>query len=107
MNTWNKRWTPMLAALLTLGSLSATLRAGDMLGIGGQLVRIMADATADGTGAITIEFQPRARAAIAASSAVTWARPTANFMLKSADGVPTVWAPGRADGASVEFIEVP
>ena len=85
----------------------ATLRAGDMLGLGSQLVRIMADATADGTGAISIEFQPRARIAIASGAAVTWAKPTANFMQRSADGVPTVWAPGRAEGASIEFIEVP
>ena len=84
----------------------ATLRAGDMLGLGNQLVRTMADTTADGTGALTIEFQPRARIAIASGSAVTWAKPTANFMQRASDGVPTVWAPGRAEGASIELIEV-
>ena len=82
-----------------------TLRAGDMVGIAGQLVRIMADATADGSGNLAIEFQPRARAAWPIYSAVVWNAPTANFMLKAGDGVPTSWVPGAADGADVEFIE--
>lgn len=84
----------------------ATVLAGDMLGLGAQLVRVMADATADGAGVLAIEFQPRARAAIAGGTAVTWLRPAANFMLRAPDGVPTVWAPGFADGASIELIEV-
>ena len=90
-----------------------TVRAGDMLGLGVpgasgyQLVRIMADATANGAGLLSIEFQPRVRASsISQGTAVTWAAPTANFMLKSADGVPTSWVPGYAEGASFEGIEV-
>lgn len=83
-----------------------TLRAGDPYGLAGQLVRIMADATADGAGLMAIEFQPRARALWPAFSVGVWDRPTANFMLKSGDGVPTVWNPGFAEGASFELIEV-
>lgn len=109
------RGTPTLAAgvaqLANTATLAgcgagATLRAGDMLGIGGQLVRVMADAVANGSGQMDIEFQPRARTAWASGSAVTWNAPTANFALKSADGVPTVWAPGMVDGISIELIEV-
>lgn len=81
-----------------------TLKAGDMVGIGGQLVRVMTDAVADGAGQIAIEFYPRMRAAVAANTAVEWDRPTATFMLK-ADGVPTRWVPGFADAASLELIE--
>lgn len=79
---------------------TGTLLAGDMIGIGGQLVRVMADATLPGT----VEFTPRLRAAKSAGAAVTWDYPTANFRL-AADGVPVAWHPGAFDGASAELIE--
>lgn len=82
----------------------ATLLAGDMIGINGQLVRVMADATADAAGQLVIEFLPRLRAAAAAGLVITWDRPTAVFMLK-ADGVPTVWRPGMYEAASLDLIE--
>ena len=83
----------------------ATVLAGDMLGLAGQLVRVMADATANGSGVLAIEFQPRARTAMAAGAAVTWDKPTTPMMLRSATGVPTAWVPGYADGASIDLIE--
>lgn len=83
----------------------ATVRAGDMLGLAGQLVRVMADATANGSGVLAIEFQPRARVAMSSGAAVTWDKPTTPMMLRSATGVPTAWVPGYADGTSVEFVE--
>jgi len=83
-----------------------TVRAGDMLGIAGQLVRVMADATADGGGLLTVEFQPRARIAWGNGAAVTLAQPTANFMLAGTDGVPIPRLPGFSDGVSFEAIEV-
>lgn len=83
-----------------------TLRAGDHISLqNGQMVRVMADATADGSGLMPIEFQPRARTAMLAYGAIGWNAPTANFMLK-ADGVPTTWHPGMFDGASLDLIEV-
>lgn len=93
------------AIVLTLAG--ATLLAGDMLGFGGQTVRVMASAVADANGRMTIEFQPRARVTIPAWSAVTWNQPTINVALKDAAGVPTTRQPGFAAGASLEFIEVP
>jgi len=83
-----------------------TLKAGDHVAFGGQTVRAMADATADGTGLMSLEFKPRARAAIAAYSAVTWSRPTVNFMLKSGS-VPTVWRQGMFDAKSFDLVEAP
>ena len=84
----------------------ATLRAGDHIGIAGQVCRVMADVTADGTGAMaSVEVQPRMRNAVAAGAAITWYQPTANFMLK-AEGVPTTWRVGRFDGATLDLIEV-
>ncbi len=108
------RGSPVLAApTVALANTSrvtttagATVRAGDMLGVAGQLIRVMADATADGAGLLVFEHQPRARVEWAAGAAVTWDRPTANFMLRTPDGVPTVFSPGYTDGVSVEAIEV-
>lgn len=84
---------------------TATLLAGDMLGVGGQLVRVLAGASGDAAGNLSaVEFAPRLRAATSAGAAVTWNKPTARFHLKS-DGVPTVWNPSFAEGASFELIE--
>jgi hypothetical protein len=84
----------------------STLRAGDMLGINGQLVRVMADVTFDGSGNGTVEFQPRARVSWTYGTAVMWSAPKANFMLK-VDGVPSTWEPGGTTSAiSFELIEV-
>jgi hypothetical protein len=98
---------PQLASTGFLRTLAgSTLLAGDQIGIGGQLVRIMANATADGAGLMAIEFQPRARRVIHAYSAVLWDAPTATFMLKpGTSNVPTSWTPGAIDGATVELIE--
>lgn len=104
--------TPVLdAALAQLASTATinhiagrTLLAGDTIGINGQVVRLMADATANGGGQLAIEFYPRMRSAVAAGSVVTWNRPTATFML-SADGVPTVWRPQMYEATSLDLIE--
>jgi hypothetical protein len=83
-----------------------TLLAGDNLGIAGQLIRCMANATADGSGLMVIEFQPRLRQAVPAGTVVVYDSPTAKFILKpGTSNVPTSWTPGVVDGASVEFIE--
>lgn len=84
-----------------------TLLAGDWIGFGGQLVQIMATTVADSSGLMPIEFQPRARTAIAAGAAVLWDGPTANFILKpGTPNVPTSWTPGMVDGATIELIEI-
>ena len=97
---------PQLSNMLPIATTpGATLLAGDHIGCAGQLFRAMANATADGTGLLLVEVQPRARNAIATGTGVTCTAPTANFMLK-AEGVPTVWRVGRYDGATLDLIEV-
>ncbi len=82
-----------------------TLEVGDLLGLAnGQTVRAMTGGTADANGRLTFEFLPRARTDIAGATAITWNKPTVNFMLKS-DGVPTTHRPGYFDGASLELVE--
>lgn len=83
-----------------------TVLAGDMLGCGGQLFRAMAAATADSSGQLLVEVQPRARALIPALSPVTVTRPTATFMLKS-NGQPLSWVPGSYGGISFDLVEAP
>jgi hypothetical protein len=82
-----------------------TVLAGDHIGCGGQLLRAMANATADSTGLLSVEVQPRVRQPLGASATVSCTSPTANFILK-AEGVPTVWRPGMFEGASLELIEI-
>ena len=60
-----------------------TLRAGDMLGVGGQLFQVADDVTLNDAGAGTVNVVNRVRSSIASGSAVTWLRPTAEFYLPS------------------------
>lgn len=60
-----------------------TLLAGDLLGIGSgitqQVVMVMADATANGSGIIAVTVQPPLRNAFSGGAAVTWDKPKALF----------------------------
>jgi len=87
------------------GQAGRTLVPGDMLGIGQQLVRVVAPVTFDGSSSATVEFLPRLRSAVTAGTVIIYDKPTATFALM-ADGVPTINRPARVyDGASVELIE--
>lgn len=107
------RGTPTLSAsaaqLANTAAISttagATLLAGDMIGIGGQLVRVMADTVADGAGAMAVEFAPRLRAAKSSGAAVTWDKPTSTFVLAGQGGAPVNWQPGRFTAPSIELRE--
>lgn len=94
------------AASVTLASAGAgaTLLAGDMIGISGLLLQVAADATANGSGVMTVTIVNRLRAAISGGSAVTWDRPTAPFRLLSTPAVQ--YLPGYADGVALDFAEV-
>lgn len=100
-----------IAQLASTGQLRTvagrTVVAGDLIGLGGQLVRVMANATANGSGLMTVEFQPRARTLIPAGTPIVTSMPTANFILKpGTTSVPTVWSPDAVQGASFDLIEV-
>lgn len=104
--------TLALRSAVAAGAQTATLQtrpgktvlAGDMLGIGGELKRMVVDGTADGAGQLAITFTPRARVAWPAyTTAIVTTRPTAVFQILGT--VPTQWVPGGAGGASFEAIE--
>lgn len=77
----------------------ARLEPGDMLGVGGQLVRVMEPAAATEAGVMTVQVLPRLRQAVASGSAVQWDKPTANFLVM-ADEVVTRWRGGAQFEAS-------
>lgn len=96
-----------LANTLTLQcEAGQTLLAGDHIGLpNGQNVRVMADAVANGTGQMVVEFQPRARTAMAGGGAIVLVKPLVNMMLKG-DGVPLSWGSGGMfDESSLELVE--
>lgn len=109
------RGTPTLAgAVAQLASTvnitstaGATLLAGDVIGLGGQLSRVMASATADGAGLFTgVEIWPRARTAMSSGAAVSWDAPTASFRLADGAGVPIDWEPGmQFQGPVISLVE--
>lgn len=80
-----------------------TLKAGDMLGIGGLLLQTAADCTAS-AGAITVPLTNRLRKAITVGAAVTLTRPTADFRLITKGAAP-LYQPGYAESISLEFAE--
>jgi hypothetical protein len=93
------------AATLTC-VIGATLIAGDHIGLpNGQTVRVLADATANGSGDMAIEFAPAARSAMTAYGRVTWNKPTVNFRLRDGAPVPIQWFPGRFDGPTFDLVE--
>ena len=63
-----------------------TLKVGDMLGIGSgvtqQVIMVMADATADGAGVISVTIEPPLRNAHLLAAAVTWDKPAVLFRRK-------------------------
>jgi hypothetical protein len=60
---------------------SATLLAGDFIGVNGELKMVRADVTASGAGAMTVTVEPPLRNALSNAMPITWDRPTARFIL--------------------------
>jgi hypothetical protein len=90
------------------GQAGRTLLAGDLIGFGTgltqQVVRIAANATADGSGIIALTIGTPLRTAFAAGAAVTWDKPAALFRLKSLDAG-LMYKPDGADAWTLDLIE--
>lgn len=82
--------TPLVAGAgqtgttLAIDGLAAgvTLLAGDYFGVNGELKMVVADATANGSGQMSVTFEPPLRASPADNTAITLVKPTATFMLE-------------------------
>lgn len=83
----------------------ATILAGDMLGIGGQLCMAAENATASAAGAATVQLTHELRSAAAAGSVVTTNRPTATFIQTSPE-LDFSWVGTHHPGFTVELREV-
>jgi hypothetical protein len=59
----------------------ATLLAGDMLGVGGQLVQAASNATANGSGVAVVPLVMPLRLTVTNGTAVVWNQPTGTFQL--------------------------
>ena len=85
------------------GQAGTTLLAGDLVGVGGLLLMVAADATANGSGVITVSLANRLRVAQASAAAVTWSAPTVPMRLLQTSGVQ--YQPGYAGAISLDFAE--
>lgn len=93
-----------LASSATTFASPATLLAGDMLGSSGQLFQVAENATANDAGAMTVTLVNRVRAAISSSTAVTWNKPTAEFVCPAMLNR-SVFRPGLMEGAVLDLEE--
>lgn len=82
---------------------AATLKAGDMIGVGGLLLMVAEDCTANGSGTLVVPLVNRIRTAQTLGTAVVWDKPTAAFRIVGHSGVNYI--PGSADEVSVELRE--
>lgn len=92
-----------------VGEAGKTLLAGDHLGFGSlttqQVVKVLDDATADGSGNITVNIESVLRNAFAGGAAITWDKPKALFKRRGDVGTNTTHQPGVVNGMPLDLIE--
>jgi hypothetical protein len=69
-----------LSGAYTSSGGAATLKAGDMIGLNGQLLQVKDDAAGASDGTMTVNLVNRLRSSISAGAAITWDKPTAEFV---------------------------
>lgn len=85
---------------------TGTLLAGDVLGIGGNLLMVAADCTANGSGQVTATLVTPLLAAASSGAAVTWNTPVGQFELVGDAPFVEYGAAGLQDGLQLEFSQV-
>lgn len=85
-------------------AVAATLLTGDLIGVNGELKILTADATANGSGQMTLAIEPPLRSSPADNALITLQRPTATFMLAS-DEIKASHEPGRIASFPIDCIE--
>ncbi len=90
------------------GEAGKTLAAGDRLGVGTgitqQVVMVLADAVANGSGVIVVATEPPLRNAFGAGSTITWNRPCALFRRQDSRSQWDI-EPGVVRGMMLDLIE--
>lgn len=91
------------------GQAGKTLLAGDYLGVGAgltqQVVMVVADATANGSGVVAVATEPALRNAFAPGSGVTWYRPCALFRRKDSTSKWEYEPGGVVRGMMIDLLE--
>jgi len=82
----------------------ATLKAGDMIGVSGQLFQVKSDCTASGAGALTVPLVNRSRRSITSGASVLWDKPTAEFYMMDPRSR-SVYTPGFGGSQTIELVE--
>lgn len=85
-------------------TVGATLVPGDYFGVNGELKMVVATATANGAGEMTLSFEPPLRSSPADNAAITLVQPTATFMLAADE---TKWStqPGKFSTFPIDCVE--
>lgn len=95
--------------IVAAGEAGKTLLQGDLLGFGTgltkQVVMVTADATADGTGAITVSVEPPLRNAFSSPTSITWDKPTALFRQTSSGASWDYKAGFEVAGITLDLLE--
>jgi hypothetical protein len=97
--------------VLASAGANATILRGDMLGVTTsasyniQLVRVVADATANGSGAVTVSIEPALRASASGGAAIVWDKPKAMWRPRETRYM-SRYMGSTADTFRIEFIEV-
>ena len=113
------RGTPTLSAgvsagaptlVLATGQPGATLLQGDKIQLGtglgtSQMVMVLLDAVANGSGVLTVTTEPPLRLGFAGGTAVTWNRPRAYFKQSSARSTWSYAPSGVVTGMSIDLLE--
>jgi hypothetical protein len=89
-------WTPSTAGIL---------KAGDFIGVNGELKMVVLDATSDGAGLATLTFEPPLRSSPPNASAIVTNKPTAIFKMDEDSASTSTTAPGF-DSVSISCTEV-
>lgn len=107
------RGTPVLNTLalpgnnsVQLGQCNGGLYAGDIIGVGGQLLYVEGDASPSG-GVMSVNVSPAVRNQVNAGTPVVWNRPEALWIPKDSTAGPFPYKPKIRPSFSVEFVEVP
>lgn len=107
------RASPMLngahaqgARQLTLSNVNGTLRAGDIVGLPGQMLMVVDGDYAPTGSNMVIHTSPALFTGYASGTPLTWDRPTTLWIPKSSSVGPFPYRAGRArPGFSVDFVE--
>jgi hypothetical protein len=89
-----------------VGQANTTLKAGDWLKAGSQLFMVVDNATANGSGVITVNIEPPVRTALSGGAAVTWDKPTTVYRMKSSEAGFDVLNVGYVGGMTLDATEV-